>query len=136
MRDTQDHLHPVAAWQQQRRRTRRAEGLGDRAQGGYFSPQQKLIAKVRDGAKVTKKHDVATTQYRRVEAHESVKIQIAETYTSINPAAVQRQIQALTTELLALVTSKAGAALKPADQAPAPRASTSESTTHSLRILT
>ena len=31
----------------------------------YFLPQQKLISKVRDGAKVTKKYDKATTPHRR-----------------------------------------------------------------------
>lgn len=83
----------------------------------YFSPQQKLISKVRDGAKVTKRYDVATTPHRRAEADKSVtqkaKAQLAETYTSINPAAVQRQIQALTAELLTLVTTKARTAGEP-----------------------
>jgi hypothetical protein len=31
----------------------------------YFYPQQKLVSKVRHGAKVTKKYDTATTPYRR-----------------------------------------------------------------------
>ena len=35
----------------------------------YFYPQQKLISKVRDGAKVTKKYDTATTPYHRALAH-------------------------------------------------------------------
>lgn len=99
----------------------------------YFGPQQKLISKVRDGAKVTKKYDVALTPCRRAEAHESVakktRTRLAETYTGINPAAVQRQIQALTTELLTLTTSKAG----PARKAPVTRASTNESTNQSCR---
>lgn len=103
----------------------------------YFSPQQKLISKVRNGAKVTKKYDVATTPCRRAEAHESVttktKTQLAETYTSINPAAVQRQIQALTAELLTLVTSKARAAGKLSSQAAVTRASEDESTTTASR---
>lgn len=38
---------------------------------------------------------------------------LADTYASMNPAAVQRQIQALTTELLMITTSKAGPAKKP-----------------------
>jgi hypothetical protein len=33
---------------------------------------------------------------------------LADTYTGLNPAAVQRQIQALTTELRTITTSKAG----------------------------
>jgi Integrase core domain len=80
----------------------------------YFCPQQKLVSKVRDGAKVTKKYDQATTPHRRAERHETVtaedKAILADTYASINPAAIQRQIQALTTELLTITTSKAGPA--------------------------
>src|ERR1700737_1453637 len=35
----------------------------------YFYPQQKLISKVRDGAKVTKKYDTATTPFHRAINH-------------------------------------------------------------------
>lgn len=103
----------------------------------YFSPQQKLISKVRAGAKVTKRYDTATTPHRRAQAHKSVtektKAQLAETYTSINPAAVQRQIQALTAELLTLVTTKGRTAGKPSAQMPATRASRNESTNQASR---
>ena len=103
----------------------------------YFSPQQKLVTKVRDGAKVSKKYDVATTPYRRADAHKSVtkevKAQLAETYTGINPAAVQRQIQALTAELLTLVTNKARAAGKPSNESTLTRASEDESTNQASR---
>jgi len=99
----------------------------------YFYPQQKLISKVRDGAKVTKKYDTATTPHRRAERHETVSAQdkkvLADTYTRINPAAVQRQIQALTSELLTITTSKAGPAKKP----PATRALSDESTNQASR---
>jgi hypothetical protein len=37
-----------------------------------------------------------------------------DTFTGLNPAAIQRQIQALTAELLTLTTSKAAASTKPA----------------------
>ena len=37
----------------------------------YFYPQQKLISKVRTGAKVSKKYDRATTPHRRAEAHDT-----------------------------------------------------------------
>lgn len=99
----------------------------------YFGPQQKLISKVRDGAKVTKKYDTATTPHRRAERHEAVadedKTILADTYTDLNPAAIQRQIQALTGQLLILTTAKSGAVAKPVPQ----RASTSESTTPATR---
>lgn len=99
----------------------------------YFYPQQKLVSKVRDGAKVSKKYDTATTPHRRTERHHAVtaedKALLADTYSGINPAAVQRQIQALTTELLTITTSKAG----PAKKAPVTRASSNESTNQSSR---
>lgn len=99
----------------------------------YFLPQQKLISKVRDGAKVTKKYDTATTPHRRAERHDTVSVEdkaiLADTYTDLNPAAIQRQIQALTAQLLTLTTSKATAVNKPA----LTRASAHESTTPSTR---
>lgn len=100
----------------------------------YFYPQQKLISKTRDGAKVSKKYDTAATPFRRAIDHQSIsdhrKAVLARTYASINPAAVQRQIQALTTELLTLTTSKAGPKIK----APVPtRAPSNESTNQASR---
>ena len=84
----------------------------------YFHPQQKLISKVRTGAKVSRKHDKATTPLHRAVDHPSTTVErivaIKRTYSLINPAATQRQIQALTTQLFTLATSKA------ADGAPAP----------------
>ncbi|RDI58934.1 hypothetical protein DFR76_1281 [Nocardia pseudobrasiliensis] len=76
----------------------------------YFYPQQKLRSKVRTGAKVSKKYDTATTPHRRADASETVtaatKARMAATHADTNPAAVQRRIQALTSELLALVVGK------------------------------
>lgn len=98
----------------------------------YFSPQQKLIKKVRSGAKVIKKYDEATTPHRRADRHGTVsaadKTILAETYTTLNPAAIQRQIQALTEQLLTITTSKKGSVRKPPPTAPGPRASAGEST--------
>lgn len=99
----------------------------------YFLAQQKLISKVRDGAKVTKKYDTATTPHRRAERHQAVTVEdktiLADTHATLNPAAIQRQIQALTSQLLALTTAKAGAAAKPAIT----RASAHESTKPTTR---
>jgi len=94
----------------------------------YFSPQQKLVSKVRNGAKVTKTYDTATTPCRRTTGHDSVTAQDKAT-----PAAIQRQIQALTAELLTVTTSKARATVKPLTPAAATRASTDESTTPATR---
>jgi hypothetical protein len=99
----------------------------------YFLPQQKLVSKVRDGAKVTKKYDTATTPHRRAERHDTVSAEdkaiLADTYTGLNPAAIQRQIQALTAQLLTLTTSKTGAVAKPV----LTRASIDESTKPATR---
>ena len=79
----------------------------------YFHPQQKLVSKVRNGAKVSRKHDTATTPFRRAADHPSMTVDrivaLKRTYSLINPAATQRQIQALTTQLFTLTTSKAPA---------------------------
>lgn len=103
----------------------------------FFCPQQKLISKVRDGAKVTKKYDTATTPHRRVERHDAVtaedKAILAGTYVTLNPAAIQRQIQALTAELLTLTTAKAGPGRTPIVEPSSRRASLNESTKRTSR---
>jgi len=103
----------------------------------YFLPQQKLISKVRDGAKVTKKYDKPTTPHQRAARHKKVgkedKAIMNETLAELNPAAIQRQIQALTQKLLTLTTSKVSARKKPVMKAGATRASAHESTTGATR---
>jgi hypothetical protein len=78
----------------------------------YFYPQQKLISKVRKGAKVSKKHDKAATPFHRAIDHPTTTVErvvaLTRTYSLINPAATQRQLQALTAQLLTLTTTKAG----------------------------
>ena len=103
----------------------------------YFGPQQKLISKVRNGAKVTKKYDKPKTPHRRASDHDAVdqhdKTILADTYRDLNPAAIQREIQALTDQLLTVTTSKKGPGHKPPTTAPSTRASTDESTTPATR---
>jgi hypothetical protein len=103
----------------------------------FFLPQQKLISKVRDGAKVIKRYDVPTTPHRRADRHPAVspedKTIMNDVLAELNPAAIQRQIQALTAELLTLTTSKATAVGKPRLPAIATRASAHESTTTASR---
>ncbi|WP_128970043.1 hypothetical protein [Rhodococcus opacus] len=69
----------------------------------FFCPQQKSISKIRDGAKGTTKYDAATTPHRRAERHDAVTLEgkaiLADIYIGLNPAAIQRQIQAPSTEL-------------------------------------
>jgi len=103
----------------------------------YFYPQQKLISKVRDGAKVIKKYDTATTPHRRALDHDAVTEQdkkiLLDALQPLNPAAIQRQIQALTDQLLTLTTSKARAGAKPAVRTATTRASAHESTKPATR---
>jgi Integrase core domain len=82
----------------------------------YYHPQQKLISKVRHGAKVTKKYDEAATPFQRLIKHPSMTdedriIELTLAQGKINPAAIQRRVQALTNHLLTLTTSKAGASV-------------------------
>jgi hypothetical protein len=83
----------------------------------YFYPQQKLVSKVRDGAKITKKYDRPATPAARASRHGCVAIKdkkvLADIYPTLNPAAIQRKIQALTAQLLTLTTAKARAVPKP-----------------------
>jgi hypothetical protein len=103
----------------------------------YFLPQQKLVSKVRDGAKVTKKYDLPTTPHHRAERHMQVSVEdktiMDDVLDGLNPAAIQRQIQALTAELLTLTTTKSAAARNPSIQGQASRASTHESTKPATR---
>jgi hypothetical protein len=88
----------------------------------HFAPQQKLVSKTRTGAKITKTYDAAKTPFQRVlddsgTVRKVVKTRLTRENEPLNPAAIQRQIQALTAELLTLTTSKKGPAAKPATRA-------------------
>lgn len=77
----------------------------------HFAPQQKLIYKERRGAKITKKYDKPATPFERVLADHGTVSQKVKTHLTaenepLNPAAIQREIQALCAELLTLTTSK------------------------------
>ena len=95
----------------------------------YFYPQQKLVSKVRDGAKVTKKYDTATTPFRRAIDHPTMTedriASMVRTHALINPAATQRQIQALTAQLHKMTTSKS----QPATRARIPKRAQSHEAT-------
>nr|WP_232070604.1 transposase family protein [Mycobacterium lacus] len=78
----------------------------------YFYPQQKPISKVRNGATVPKKHDTTATAFHHAIDHPTMTVErivaLTRTYSLINPAATQHQIQALTAQPLTLATSTAG----------------------------
>lgn len=103
----------------------------------FFNPQQKLISKVRNGAKVSKKYDTAAIPNQRAQRHNKItkksKTALTKTYKDLNPAATQRQIQALTQELLTLTTAKSAATRKPSVMPTATRTFSSEATNPATR---
>ena len=70
---------------------------------------------------VSTKHDTAATPFHRATDHPTMAVEhivaLTRTYSLINPAATQRQIQALTTQLFTMTTSKAGPTQSPSSQA-------------------
>jgi hypothetical protein len=76
----------------------------------FFQPQMKLVAKTREGAKVTKRFDLARTPYQRVLESASVdheaKDRLRATYLGLNPAQLKRDLAACQDRLLALSRTK------------------------------
>jgi hypothetical protein len=70
----------------------------------FFSPCRKLIEKVRDGAKVTKRYDTAQSPYRRVLACADIspqtKARLRSRSAVLNPAQLKREIEALQRALM------------------------------------
>jgi hypothetical protein len=88
----------------------------------HFGPQQKLLTKTRTGAKITKTYDAPATPYQRVLADtgtvsKATEASLKRENRPLNPAAIQRQIQALCTDLLTLATTKQGPKKQPAIRA-------------------
>lgn len=103
-----------------------------RLQINFFSPHQKLVSKVRDGAKVTKRYDTARTAYQRVLADktipQTVKDELTRQYRSLNPAQLRRDITALSDRLLDLVKAKHQPTRLPVAEPGATRAKSGEAT--------
>lgn len=82
----------------------------DRIFTNYLLPQQKLVSKQRHGAKVTKKHDNPKTPHQRAIAHPAMRkrpiITMNAAIKRIKPAALQREILALTGRLEQLSLAK------------------------------
>ena len=89
----------------------------DAAFANYFLPQQKLIFKQRNGAKVTKRYDIAKTPHQRAVTHPEVRkrpiITMNAAFKRLQPAALSRQILALTGELEVLAQAKKAPRSKP-----------------------
>lgn len=108
-----------------------------RLQTNYFSPQQKLVGKTRDGAKVTKRYDTAQTPHQRTIADsripKKIKTGLDREYQTLNPAQLRRDILAVGEQLLALAKAKHQPARLPVTPPPAKRASTGEATKRRTR---
>ena len=76
----------------------------------FFQPQMKLVHKTRRGAKVTKRFDQARTPYQRVlgspHVPEVAKRGLRETYLSLNPAQLKRELATCQARLLKLTKDK------------------------------
>jgi hypothetical protein len=83
----------------------------------FFQPVMVLVEKVRDGAKVTKRYDVAQTPYQRVlaapDVPEEAKERLRKLYPTLNPAALLRQIQTRQEALGKLASRPTGVTMAP-----------------------
>lgn len=83
----------------------------------FFNPQQKLLSKTRDGARVTRRYDSATTPYRRLLASPDVaaaaKKKLRAEYESLNPAELSRRIGRFQQQLTTRAALKRRRAAKP-----------------------
>jgi hypothetical protein len=125
-----------------------------------FTPQQKLVAKTRTGAKVSKRYDTAQTPYQRLLAHAAADPLVLDEFDArrlaalldaTNPAAARREIGRLQATLLERVRRKtvtrraktnraylSGTKIKQVDRStpeppPCKRANPDESTTRTKR---
>ena len=83
----------------------------------FLSAQQKLISKHRDGPKVIKRYDQATTPHRRLGTFpgvtESVIDDLDRQLAATHPGHLSRQIDNLTQKLATMALTKAPAPIKP-----------------------
>ena len=79
--------------------------------------QQKIVFKHRNGSKVTKRYDRATTPFARATARANIggadRKAMQEVMVAIRPGELYLQIQDLTTQLERMALSKAPAPVKP-----------------------
>jgi hypothetical protein len=91
-----------------------------RLETNFFSPQQKLKSKTRDGAKITKRYHTARTPYQRLldsaEVDGGITDALGVQYAQINPAALRRDIVALQQVLISTSAAKNGPTPAPAPQ--------------------
>jgi len=80
----------------------------------YCMPSMKLVEKIREGARVTKRHDKAQTPYHRIlgspKVPQAVKRQLRRRYATLNPAHLKREIERLQKALLTFTVRVSGTA--------------------------
>jgi hypothetical protein len=98
----------------------------------FFSTQQTLVSKHREGARVIKRYDTAKTPYQRVLADprvpEKIKDGLTRQYSQLNPALLRCDLLALSEQLLRITRTKRAPGQRPAQPSHATRASSSEAT--------
>lgn len=76
----------------------------------FFSPQMKLVEKIREGARVRRHHDEAKTAYRRLLASgilsSESEQELTAFYLTLNPVAIQRKIGRIQQKLRTLAVDK------------------------------
>jgi hypothetical protein len=89
----------------------------DRIFTNYLLAQQKITFKQRNGSKVTKRYDRATTPFERAMARASLsrtdRRAMQQVMDAVRPGDLYREIQSLTTQLERIALSKAPAPVKP-----------------------
>lgn len=83
----------------------------------FFMPSAKLLEKVRNGARVTKRYDKAKTPYQRVlespDVTKTVKDRLRRHYATLNLAALKREIEASQARLAKLAVRQRNTTAKP-----------------------
>lgn len=76
----------------------------------FFQPQMKLVEKRRNGAKVSRRYDTATTPYRRLLASEHVtakaKAALTRTYKTLNPVDLVAAVRSSQDRLVQIARTK------------------------------
>jgi len=76
----------------------------------FFQPQMRLVEKVRQGAKLTRRHDPARTPYRRIMdsplVADEAKDALTQHYLELNPVALKLDIARCQDQLLELARTK------------------------------
>ena len=76
----------------------------------FFQPQMNLVSQTRHGAKVIKRFDLARTPYQRAldspHVGEAAKGSLRQTYLTLNPVQLKRDLATCQTRLLQLTANK------------------------------